>query len=586
MYLKSLHIKNFRAIKDCDFIFSKGLNTIIGENNSGKTALIDALRICFSYGNLRRDVYVKREDFHIDRANSNADLFPIEFHLTFEIESESETGIFYELLVRNDTKKLLMLHFKYTLEERKGVEKLKWKVWGGEKEGQTVPQEILELIYFVYLGALRDAEQELRPMRGNKIGELLSTLTKDKAGNVIDKEKRTQMADELTKNVNENEKWNSLIEYGNEKINDHLNETSIKDKELSVKINFWPFEFKRIVENLRLLIPLKNGINDNTTRHFSLSQNGLGYNNLIYIATVLGDVFNRKENVEPETYCAILIEEPEAHLHPQLQNIFFNYMNKIEQNKIQLFITSHSPTITSKVKIDSLIVIQSVNNVITSLSIKNSGLSEPNKKFLEKFLDVTKSQMFFSNGCILVEGISEALLLPVFSKLIGQKQEHDIEKNGIEIVNLCGVSFEHFSNLYNPDSELKRLNSKCSVITDGDNEPGDNEFPQRVANVKALEKNNLKVFIADVTFEYELYLKNSDIIAKIYSDMHPKTKFDGSDIKEKAKIFLEKLKSNEDKSELAYNLAIKLDTDMDLRKNFIIPDYIQNAIKWITSKNV
>ena len=56
MYLKNFCIKNFRAIKEVSFTFDKGLNIIIGENNSGKTAIIDALRICFSYGNQWREV--------------------------------------------------------------------------------------------------------------------------------------------------------------------------------------------------------------------------------------------------------------------------------------------------------------------------------------------------------------------------------------------------------------------------------------------------------------------------------------------------------------------------------------------------
>ena len=62
MYLKNFLIKNFRAIKEASFIFDKGLNVIIGENNSGETAIIDALRICFSYGSQWRDIYISKDD--------------------------------------------------------------------------------------------------------------------------------------------------------------------------------------------------------------------------------------------------------------------------------------------------------------------------------------------------------------------------------------------------------------------------------------------------------------------------------------------------------------------------------------------
>jgi putative ATP-dependent endonuclease of OLD family len=126
-----------------------------------------------------------------------------------------------------------------------------------------------------------------------------------------------------------------------------------------------------------------------------------------------------------EAYVSLLIEEPEAHLHPQLQNIFFNYLNKLDKFGFQIFVTSHSPTITAKAALDSLVVLQEKEKQIVTFSLKKSNLNNLNKKYLQKFLDVTKSQLFFSNGVILVEGISEALLLPVFSKIMGN--EYDIE---------------------------------------------------------------------------------------------------------------------------------------------------------------
>ena len=67
MYLEKLDIKNFRTIENLSLTFNKGLNILIGENNSGKTAIVDALSICIGYGNLRRDLYLKDSDFHYQR---------------------------------------------------------------------------------------------------------------------------------------------------------------------------------------------------------------------------------------------------------------------------------------------------------------------------------------------------------------------------------------------------------------------------------------------------------------------------------------------------------------------------------------
>ena len=326
------------------------------------------------------------------------------------------------------------------------------------------------MINFVYLSPLRDAENALRPVRWNRLGELFSNIMFDKEGKIIDQQKREELATKVTSFYQNDNDWKNLIESGKDKINEHLNETSIEGKEQNIDIDFLPFEFRRIVDNLRIQLPffkdfeIKGDLKKQ--KYLQISQNGLGYNNLLYIATVLGDLTNKKEYVEPEAYYSLLMEEPEAHLHPQLQKIFFHYMNKLNKKGIQIFITSHSPTITAKVDLNSLIILQNQRRKINSSSLRNSELEPKNRKFLAKFLDVTKSQLFFSNGTILVEGISEALLMPMFSRIMGK--EYDIEKAGIEIVNINGVAFEHFAKLYNSDDEDKRLASRCAITTDDD----------------------------------------------------------------------------------------------------------------------
>ena len=583
MYLKNFCIKNFRAIKKASFTFDKGLNIIIGENNSGKTAIIDALRICFSYGSQWRDIYISKDDFYIDAEKVESENVTIEFDLIFEIEREEEAGIFYDLLVQNDNKQELQMHFYYYLQEIKGTEKVKYKIWGGENEGQQITPDVFDLINFVYLSPLRDAVNALKPVRWNRLGELFTNIVTDKDGGKIDKKRRENLSEKVTSYFKSDNEWKGIIESGKEKINEHLNKTSIEGKEQNIDIDFLPSEFRRIVDNLRIRLPFfkDDEINGDLKKqkYLQISQNGLGYNNLLYIATVLGDLTNKKEDVEPEAYYSLLIEEPEAHLHPQLQNIFFNYMNILNQKGLQIFITSHSPTITAKVDLNSLIILQNQKRKINSLSLRNSELKPENKKFLAKFLDVTKSQLFFSNGTILVEGISEALLMPVFSRIMGK--EYDIEKAGIEIVNINGVAFEHFAKLYNSDEEDKQLASRCAIITDDDRNT--KTGASRAKKAKKLEKGNLKVRLGKITFEYEIFMSgnNENVFLEIYKEMHPKTKFNQNSKKERAEFLLKKLKDFKDKSELAHCLAIKLDDEIDARNKFEVPNYIQDAIKWV-----
>jgi putative ATP-dependent endonuclease of OLD family len=202
---------------------------------------------------------------------------------------------------------------------------------------------------------------------------------------------------------------------------------------------------------------------------------------------------------------------------------------------------------------------------------------------LKKFLDVTKCQLFFSNGVILVEGISEALLISVFSNIIGP--EYSIEKKGIELVNLNGVAFEHFGKLFNSDDQERRLNCRCAILTD-DDRIDNGEISSRAAKAKELERGQLKVLLAEKTFEIELFKagNNKDILLEMFEEMHPvaaRKIEEGTSIEDHANSFLEKINSNKAKSELAHCLAIRLENDADLRSEFTVPNYIESAIKWV-----
>lgn len=580
MYLRKLHIKNFRAIKELNVDFNEGVNILIGENNSGKTAVIDALRICYGYGSQWRAEYVKKSDFHIDKQIHTNEFPDIEFHLYFKIQKDVEAGWFNDLLsVDKDDNQELQLHFRYYIDEKRGIERVRYQVWGGDNEGQMITPDVLDLFYFVHLEALRDAVQYLRPIRGNRLGQLYSNL-------VPDKDRRNELAGKVRKSLHDDDEWKDLIEDGKTKVNEHLKETTIEGKQQNVTIDFLDFEFGRLVEYLRMQMPvyeedILNG-DENKQKFFQLFQNGLGYNNLIYTATVLGDL-KRKRELEPETYIALLIEEPEAHLHPQLQNIFFNYLSGLNNLGFQVFITSHSPTITAKATLDSLIILQNQDATIHSFSLKKSALSPHHKKYLHKFLDVTKSQLFFANGVIIVEGISEALLLPEFAKIIGE--DYNLEKNGIELVNINGVAFSHFAHLFNPDEEKERLQCRCAILTDDDRGDDEQEAP-RATKAKELENGLLKVELAERTFEYELFMtgNNKSILIEIFKEMRPRAANnieEGTNQQEYAKNFVDKVAANKAKSELAHQLSVKLQDEQETRENFTVPPYIERAIKWV-----
>lgn len=616
MYLKNFHIKNFRCIEDMTVEFKKGVNVLIGENNTGKTTILDALRLSFSLGTQRRDIFFNLDDFFVNKYGITADV--CEFDLTFADIFEQQKGLFVEMLALDNNEYVLKLHLKYQQKTKGDIDTISFKCWGGEHKGQNISYEMLNLFFFIHLEALRDAERNLRPNRENRLSHLLRRLINDST-------EQERLARIINKKIEETEDWNRLITKAKKRINEHLGKTSINQQ--SVDINFLPLEFKKIAENLKMFIPNlwvvnkqeiksqfiddswkkyftnpddsdlvfkdnfaeilktdtqigeKRGVIESiyqrTQNSFELSRNGLGYNNLIYIATVIGDLFERVES-GIENYIALLIEEPEAHLHPQLQNLLFDYFKAMEEKSIQVFVTSHSPTITAKTNIYSITVLNNLNNSIKMTLLRNISLTLDEKQYLSRFLDVTKSQLFFAKGIILVEGISEALLLPIFADIMGQV--FNLNRKGIEVVNIGGIAFNSFAKLFNSDDFNLRLNINCSIITDNDAD-SNGRISQRAQNTKNLEGGKLKVFLANNTFEYELYCEqNKNILINTYKELHERFNINTTgNIDDEAKIFTEYIKNNEDKAIFAQILAEKIKSD---NINFKIPKYIQKAIKW------
>lgn len=482
MYLKTLQIKKFRSINEMEISFNKGMNIIIGENNAGKTAVIDALRICLSHGRQWKDIGIRlEEDFYIDNTDIDCIPQPIEFDLIFAVETDEDRRFFTSMIWQDPgdvNHQNIQLHFRYEVElTASGVKKMRWRSWGGSIEGQTIDNNEAQLIYYTYLAPLRNAEQELRPYaKDNKITSLFRDLTSFKmldgggapVTQPLNDAQKEALAAKLEAVINE-EDWKGLIGTGTSLINEHLEKADIRSKTSSIHLRLIEYKYDNIVKAIMTRKPVFSAASlagqENKQRFFDVSQNGLGDNNLIFAAAVLGDLKNRRAE-KKEHYYSLLIEEPEAHLHPQRQNTFFNYLNNLRELDLQLFVTSHSPTLTAKSNLDDLIVIQQVPGVTHPFTIKNSELSALNKSYLQKFLDVTKSQLFFSNGTILVEGISEALLLPVLARIVNI--DYDLEQNGVEVVNIGGVAFEPFAKLYNSADAEKRLSTRCAMLTDDD----------------------------------------------------------------------------------------------------------------------
>ena len=159
--------------------------------------------------------------------------------------------------------------------------------------------------------------------------------------------------------------------------------------------------------------------------------------------------------------------------------------------------------------------------------------------------------------------------------------EFDLDKHGIEVVNINGVMFEPFASLFNSDDPDKHLGIPGAILTDDDRDKAseDGEMTSRAEKAKSLESGLLKVYLAERTFEYELFKENEELLEEAYKRIHPKAKdVEGNTVNERARAFVKKIKKQ--KAVLAQELAFILESDEKTLAGIVIPEYIKQAITW------
>src|SRR5262249_26115466 len=142
----------------------------------------------------------------------------------------------------------------------------------------------------------------------------------------------------------------------------------------------------------------------------------------------------------------LLIEEPEAHLHPQLQMRFLKAIREDFGGKgkpmLQSVLSTHSPNLASKAPLPNVSIM--VRGKAYPLNPEATQIDADDYVFLEKFLDVTKSNLFFCKGVLIVEGDAESILLPTIAELLGFPLEH----YGISIVNVGSTAFARYARIF------------------------------------------------------------------------------------------------------------------------------------------
>lgn len=517
MYLSEVRAENFRIYgptaknkTDIDrslrFRLNKGLTALIGENDSGKTAIIDAIRLCLF--TTASDYYrVGEDDFFCDK-NGRATSFTIT--CKFEGLSSDDQALLLELVTTEAGTPVLYVTFKAQSDPLRAGRVSVITRAGENGDGPPIEGEARESLKATYLRPLRDAENELRFGRGSRLSQILASYP-DMAGeaeNDFDPDRDTAATlVGLLKRAEHGIGENATIRKAVDDINDlYLSKFNIGQDELKSKIGVADdASLARALEKLEL----KFAHNPSTEQW---TRRGLGYNNALFMAAEL--LLLRQMSHGP----LLLIEEPEAHLHPQLQaRVMELLVDRAagSQNPVQVIVTTHSPNIAASLPVDKLTLV--ARGKTYHLGESETKLDAADYAFLHRFLDVTKANLFFARSVLIVEGDAEALLLPALALAVGRS----LSKAGSSIVNVGHVGLFRYSRIFQR-KDGQELPIKVACIRDRDIVPADTPDDMRgelpiasemdaaaiAKHMETLREDDggaVQTFVSDSwTFEYDL----------------------------------------------------------------------------------
>lgn len=533
MHLSKLTIENFRCFGAGDRRFEMalqpGLTALVGENDAGKTAIIDALR--FALGTSDQE-WNRLED---DDFNAISISREIRIVCKFEKLSSHDKRAFVEYLTYgthpgDEPSLYVNWTAKDTGETRHGRPYRRTEVCSGENgDGPQFDSNARDLLRATYLRPLRDAERALSAGRGSRLAQVMLHSKIVKEGELHDPKTPLAVSGHnlsiigIAKLIDDLLKQQKGITKTRDQIDEQLKQLALSGDPITSVVKISGAEASDHIRIRQMLEKLDLALGGD-------GKAGLGSSNLLFMACEFLLLAQEEGNR------LLLIEEPEAHLHAQRQLRAMRFLQEqAKQEGVQVIVTTHSPNLASAIDLNNVVMIHAKRAF--PMAQGQTALESSDYRFLQRFLDVTKANLFFARGIMIVEGDAEQILLPALARIL----DRDFTEHGVSIVNVGGIGLRRYARIFlrsNPqDGGHLELPVACVTdmdvmpncaptilgkLTDGDSWPSTSSRRWRAkrdfSGADALEEyrcvisskasgQHVKTFIADEwTLEYDLAL--------------------------------------------------------------------------------
>lgn len=502
MHISKLNLVNYRNFSNTELLFNKGINTVIGENGSGKTNLFRAIRLLLDDNLIRSAYKLSEQDFNrgLNSWQGHWIIISAEFEelsMAEEIQAlfihgagNIQPGAIidkatYNLIYRpkkdvrlklsklndGDFDGLNAVLSQVSLDDYETIftgkstanfsDQTFYKKIAGDFENGIFSSEIehpeigikvpgilsvAKEVSFTFIQALRDVVSEFHNNRTNPLLKLL----KSKSGQldpVIIKPITDKVID-LNTSIEKLAEVQAVRSDITETIKDTVGVT-YSPNSLSIKSNL-PEEAEELFQSLKLFI----GESDENYEG-GIHELSLGGANLIYLTLKLLEF---KYQVSKQSVANfLLIEEPEAHIHTHIQKTLFD---KVKYPDTQIIYSTHSTQISEVSNVGNVNILCRTKDICEAYQPTNKLLPTEIVR-LQRYLDAVRSNLLFAKSVILVEGDAEEILIPVLvKKLLGVS----LDELGISLINIRSTGFENVAILFNDD----RIRKKCSIMTDLD----------------------------------------------------------------------------------------------------------------------